>query len=64
MIKPKIETKVVAATGGSIAGSSVALMSLMDGLPEWGKIAVILLGPPVMAFVSGYLAKHTPRPIP
>lgn len=56
----KPQTKVVAATGGSVAGSSVALLALMDGMPEWVKVLVILFGPPIAAFVSGYVARQAP----
>lgn len=58
----KPQPKVVAATGGSVVGSGVALLALADGLPQWGQVLVILLGPPIMTFVTGYLTKQTPRP--
>lgn len=58
-VSKKPQTKVVAATGGSVIGSGVGLLALSEGLPEWAKILVILLGPPLVTFASGYAARQT-----
>lgn len=58
----KPQTKVIAATGGSVVGSGVGLLALTEGLPEWAKVLIILLGPPLMTFVSGYAARQTTTP--
>lgn len=55
----KPEPKVVAATGGSVAGSSVALLALTEGMPQWAKVLIILFGPPLATFLGGYAARQT-----
>ncbi len=58
----KPEVKVVAATGGSVIGSGAAIAAVVADLPQWAQVLVIVFGPPVAAFVSGYLARHTAIP--
>lgn len=50
--------KVTAATGGSIVGSGAALVTLASGAPEWVQALVIIFGPPLLAFLSGYAARQ------
>lgn len=59
----KPEAKVLAATGGSVIGSSAAIIALAGDAPQWLQVVITILGPPVIAFLSGYAARHTPRPI-
>jgi hypothetical protein len=65
-----VEKKVTAATVGTFASSAVVAVlnawvadaTLLGSLPGWLQMLVIALGPTGVTFVSGYLAKHTPRP--
>jgi hypothetical protein len=61
-----IETKVTAATVGAVL-SSLGVWALQTfvfhgDLPLPVSVAVQTLVPGAVAFVSGYLARHTPRP--
>jgi hypothetical protein len=70
MAAAPVETKVKAATGAAlIAGVVVALLNwavgdsqLMGTLPAWAQAAAATLGPPLITFLSGWQAQHTPRP--
>jgi hypothetical protein len=53
--------KVLAATGGSVVGSSAALITLVSDAPEWVQVLVIIFGPPVLGFLSGYAARKDPN---
>lgn len=53
--------KVLAATGGSIVGSSAALITLASEAPQWVQALVIIFGPPVLGFLSGYSARRDPN---
>jgi hypothetical protein len=67
---PVVETKVVAATASSLAiGLAIALLNgaqsntpLLGGLPLWLQYLLLVAVPPVLAFLVGYAAPHTPRP--
>lgn len=64
-----IEAKVIASTAASgAAGIGVAVLndveadhSLLGGTPAWLQALILVVVPPVVTFISGYRAKHTPR---
>jgi hypothetical protein len=64
-----IEKKVTAATVGTflstvvvaVLNASVGNDALLGSLPAWLQPFVIVVGPSLVTFVSGYSAKHTPR---
>lgn len=68
-MKQPIELKVKWATyaalllGGVVAALNWAAADseLLGGLPPWLQAAVSLLVPPVVTFLSGWQAAHTPR---
>jgi hypothetical protein len=74
MVEPiphPIETKVIAATGGStvglaLAGLIVYVLGLTvykgKGVPDELSNALVVLLPVVLTFVGGYIAPHTHRP--
>lgn len=70
MASAPVETKVKAATGAAFfVGVAVALLNwavgdsqLMGSLPTWGQTLVTLVVPPLVTFLSGWAAQHTPRP--
>lgn len=65
-----IEKKVSWATAGSFAVSLVIAIlngtagnnQLLGSLPGWAQSFLIVVGPSLATFLSGYFAKHTPRP--
>lgn len=66
----KVERKVWAATAATLT-TSVGLAVLNDvqdhpellgGLPPLVQTLLIACAPPLVTFLSGYAAKHTPRP--
>jgi hypothetical protein len=68
--KAPIETKVKAASLGSYLGG-VALLAILNGvttanlvagMPDWLEVFLAPMVPTAVAFVSGFVAKHTPRP--
>lgn len=70
MTKAPVETKVKAATGAALlVGAAIAVLNwavgdsqLMGSLPAWAQAAASTLGPPLVTFLSGWQARHTPRP--
>lgn len=69
--KAPIEKKVALGTLGAYAGSLalVAVLGavgsdplLVSSLPDWAQAILLPLIPAAIAFASGWLAKHTPRP--
>ncbi|GHJ42258.1 holin [Streptomyces sp. TS71-3] len=64
-----VEKKVTAATAASlVVGVVVAVLnavvadaSLLGSLPEWLQSVIIALVPPILTFLGGWQAKHTPR---
>ncbi|MFH8369206.1 holin [Streptomyces sp. NPDC018031] len=65
-----VEAKVKAATTGTLLVSLLLAVlntaqedggALLDPLPEWLQAIVIALIPPVVTFLSGWQARHTPR---
>lgn len=72
MAKQPIEKKVQAATYAALAvGGVVAVLNwaaadseLLGGLPAWLQAVVSVAVPPLVTFLSGWQAKHTPRPNP
>lgn len=65
----KVERKVWAATAATFATSgALAVLNdlqvhpeLLGDLPRVVQTVLILFGPPLATFLSGYAAKHTPR---
>lgn len=65
-----VEAKVKAATGaaffvgaaGAFLNWAVGDSQLMAALPSWSQVVVLLVVPPVATFLSGWGARHTPRP--
>jgi hypothetical protein len=63
-----VETKVQASTAAA-AVSGLALWTLghyvfKTGVPDVVASWVYVLVPAAVTFAAGYLAKHTPRPLP
>ncbi len=66
----KIEAKVIAATATTaVAGIGVAVLNdvetdhaLLGGTPAWLQALILVVVPPIAAFIGGYQAKHTVRP--
>jgi hypothetical protein len=64
-----VETKVKAATSAAAAvGVAIALLNgtvgnsqLLGMLPAWAQVVVVVVVPPVVTFLSGWQARHTPR---
>jgi hypothetical protein len=69
--KVPVEKKVSMATLGAFGASAVVAVlnawvgneQLLGSLPGWLQTIVIAVGPTAVTFVSGYFAKHTPRPV-
>lgn len=67
----KIETKVTSATLTSLAaGVALAVLTAVQGdptviagLPDWVQFVTIAALPPILAFLGGYAAPHTHRPL-
>ncbi len=68
--KTLIEAKVKASTAATF-GASVAIAALnqtagddalMGSLPPWAQTLVLLVVPSLVTFLSGWKARHTPRP--
>lgn len=65
----KVETKVTAATGVSLLAAVVLAVltwvgdnpGLLSGLPDSVEGVLYLVLVPLMTFVGGYAAPHTPR---
>lgn len=64
-----IEAKVIASTAASsAAGIGIAVLndveadhSLLGATPAWLQALALVVVPPVVTFLAGYQAKHTPR---
>lgn len=65
-----IEAKVAASTAASAAfGIGAAVLNdvqadhaLLGSTPAWAQALILVVAPPLAAFLAGYQAKHTPRP--
>lgn len=66
-----VEKKVTWATVGTYLGSVAGLAilnavssdaTLISGLPDWLETLLLPVIPAGIAFLSGYQARHTPRP--
>lgn len=71
--KAPVEQKVVASTGAAYVAAffltafingaqSEDHALLLGALPEWVEVVLLPLLPAVATFLSGYMARHTPRP--
>ncbi|RSO26423.1 holin [Streptomyces sp. WAC 06725] len=69
---PPVEKKVSATTLGSL-GAAVAITvlngtvgdaDLMGSVPAWLQHLATLIVPPLITFLGGYTARHTPRSDP
>jgi hypothetical protein len=67
----KVEPKVKAATVGGYLGLLALLaplqavqadLDLISVLPDWLETFLVPLVPGLVTYVSGYVAKHAPRP--
>lgn len=66
-----VEKKVKAATSAAtFVGLVIAVLnwaigdsSLLGTLPGWAQALIVLVVPPLITFLSGYQAAHTPRPL-
>ena len=64
-----VEKKVKAATGGAfLVSAAIAVLNSLVGdsqllgtLPALAQSAIILFAPPLVTFISGWKAAHTPR---
>lgn len=65
-----VELKVIASTGaGLLAGVAVTVLNqtvgdeqLLGAMPTWGQTLTTMFVPPVVTFLAGWSARHTPRP--
>lgn len=65
-----VEAKVVAGTAAAAgAGIGVAVLndvqtdsSMLGSTPAWLQAMILLFAPPLVTFLAGYQARHTPRP--
>lgn len=65
-----VELKVIASTGaGLTAGVAVTVLNqavaddaLLGPVPTWGQTLITMLAPPLITFLAGWSARHTPRP--
>lgn len=65
-----VETKVRASTAATaVLGMVMAAVTWaqdhpesLPALPRWAQGLILLVAPPLVTAVSGYLAAHTPRP--
>lgn len=65
-----VELKVVAATiAVAVVSGAVELLnaveadhSLLGPIPAWGQGLIVVVVPTAVTFLSGWAAKHTPRP--
>jgi hypothetical protein len=65
-----VELKVIASTaaaglagvGVTVLNQAVADDALLGPVPVWGQTLITMLVPPVVAFLAGWSARHTPRP--
>jgi hypothetical protein len=65
-----IEAKVAASTASAAGvGIGVAVLNdvendstLLGGTPAWAQALILVVIPPVVAFMAGWKAKHTSRP--
>ena len=69
MANAPVETKVKAATSAALlVGLAIALLNwavgnsqLLGTLPPWIQALVSLVVPPIVTFLSGWQASHSPR---
>lgn len=65
-----IETKVKTATwAAALVGIAVTVLNALPGnsqllgpLPAWLQAVITVVVPPAVTFLSGWAARHTPRP--
>jgi hypothetical protein len=65
-----VELKVIASTaaagvagvGVTVLNQAVADEALLGPIPTWGQTLITMLAPPVITFLAGWSARHTPRP--
>lgn len=69
MANAPVERKVAASTGAAtllalvitILNAVVADSALLGGLPPAVQSLITLFAPPLVVFLAGYQARHTPR---
>jgi hypothetical protein len=65
-----IEAKVIASTaaaagfgiGAAVLNEIEADHALLGGTPAWAQALVLVVAPPIVTYLAGYQARHTPRP--
>jgi hypothetical protein len=65
-----VEAKVIASTAAAAAcGAGVAVLNdieadhtMLGSTPAWLQALVLVVAPPIVTYLAGYQAKHTPRP--
>lgn len=70
MATTRVEAKVMASTGAAFTvGVLIAALNetqthsqLLGGLPPWLQAVISMGVPPLVTFLSGWQARHTPRP--
>jgi hypothetical protein len=70
MASAPVEKKVVASTAAAfLVGAVVAFLNwsvgnsqLLGSLPSWAQVLAAFAVPPLVTFLSGWQAQHTPRP--
>lgn len=66
VIEQKVKVSTAATFGVSAAiavlNQTAGDDALMGSLPPWSQTLVLLVVPPAVTFLSGWKARHTPRP--
>lgn len=66
VIERKVKVSTAATLGVSaviaVLNQAVADDALMGSAPAWLQTLILLVVPPVVTFLGGWKAKHTPRP--
>jgi hypothetical protein len=66
LIESKVKASTAATFGASVAiavlNQAVADDSLMGSVPSWAQTGLLVVVPSLVTFLSGWKARHTPRP--
>lgn len=64
--KVKASTAVATAVGVliTVLNTAVGNSQLMGSLPPWLQSLITLFGPPIVVFLGGFYAPHSPRVAP
>lgn len=65
-VEAKVKTSTLAALAVGIVISALnesqTNSQLLGSLPPWAQAVVTIIAPPLVTFLSGWQARHTPRP--